>query len=265
MKKKLYICEKHHHVLLPWAWTKRIIDEINLITFDHHTDVHDAFLCYLFNHKEENLETLINNIDIYNDITVCNAIKKLKNDEHIRTALECGILNKVFVVSRDGLSDDPISNERNDWINNEKRLSNLISEGHISIPEDKTYPDESLYIIGTNQFWDDENGISTEFLKNVLSKIRMMKGFDFLKTNYILDIDLDYFHSYDSFQKYDLSLFRTLLSKTISITIATEPDYACDGIDPEIILCKIVALAKEANDGNLKVIDLRKQVKEDLN
>ncbi len=47
--KEIYIVEKHHQVLLPWTQLRRKIKEPPfLLTFDHHTDTHDAFIFYAY-------------------------------------------------------------------------------------------------------------------------------------------------------------------------------------------------------------------------
>lgn len=128
----------------------------------------------------------------------------------------------------------------------------------IQLPEIQTYPDSSLYVIGTSEYLDDENGVSDDFLIAMLSKIKTMSEIDITKTKFILDIDLDYFHSYKSLIKApNLVTFRHLLKVATAITIATEPEFACDGINPEVILKEIITLAHEENGNELEIIDLR--------
>ena len=49
----------------------------------------------------------------------------------------------------------------------------------------------NLYTVGTDGYLGDENGVSDEFLKMMLSKAGAMGGFDIMQTEFILDIDLD--------------------------------------------------------------------------
>lgn len=254
--KKMYICENHHHVLLPWAQIRQSHNELNLLTLDHHTDIHDAFLSYLYNHKKETLDALISQIDFRNEATIRCTIEKLKNDEHIQTSIECGIIKKGFVISYDGFYDQPSSNEFTNITQNTDTYIQFLMHS-ISLPEIQTYPDSNLYVVGTYEYLNDENGVSDDFLAAMLSKIQTMSGIYISRTNFIFDIDLDYFHSYKSLRGSDLMVFRHLLQVAAAITIATEPDFASDGIDPEVILKEIVALARQANGNELDIIDLR--------
>ena len=121
----MYVCESHHHVLLPWAQIRQSCNELNLLTLDHHTDIHNAFLNYLYNHKNETLDALISKVDFRNEATIGRAIEKLKNDEHIQTSIECGIIKKAFVISYDGSFDQPPSNEFTNITQNPESLFNI--------------------------------------------------------------------------------------------------------------------------------------------
>lgn len=254
--KQLFICKEHHHALVPWANVRRTKEELNLLTFDHHTDTHDAFLYYLYYNKTETLENLIEKIDINNHATIKEAITKLRNDEHIDTAVKIGIFKKSFSVSYDGSFDKPPSNE---WTEMHKTDETKIPfmMGMIKLPEVLTYPDAKLYEIGTSEILDYENSIADELISFVLSKINIMAKIDIMQTNYILDIDLDYFKTYDALNRNDLKLFRDLLSQATAITIATEPDFASEGVDSEIILEQIIEIAKNEIGTDIEIIDLR--------
>lgn len=258
--KQLYICENHHHVLLPWARIKRVNKELNLLTFDHHTDTHDAFLDYLYYHKEESLENLISKLDYKNDLSILNAIKKLKNDEHIDTAIKCNIFNKAFVISYDGSFDKPSSNEFNEIFSNVYTKAQYLL-GEISLPKIQTYPDAAIFTIGTSGCLDNDNCLSDDFISHMLEKIRIMSNIDVIETKYVLDVDLDYFHSYESLKQDNLDLFKNLISQSAAITIATEPIYAREGILPDRVLQKMLNLAREACDAKLEIIDLRDMMK----
>lgn len=261
--KKMYVCKDHHRVLLPWAWTRRSHQKLNLLTLDHHTDTIEAFCHYLYHHKDEALDELIAQIDFHDDAAIRRAIAKLRNDEHIDTAIRCGILQKAFVISYAGMSDNPPSNEFTEMTRNVETFAR-VALGQIPRLMDRTYPDANLYTVGTDGYLSDENGVSDEFLKMMLSKASTMGGFDIMQTEFILDIDLDYFHSYESFKRSDLTVFRHLLSAATAITIATEPDFAYRDldsdkilIDPEIILAEVITLAKEEIGDEFEIINLR--------
>lgn len=45
LRQGFYVVDDHHHALAPWVLIRRRLDRApNLITIDHHTDVHEAFL-----------------------------------------------------------------------------------------------------------------------------------------------------------------------------------------------------------------------------
>lgn len=72
-------------------------------------------------------------------------------------------------------------------------------------------------------------GIETIFINDKLNIMnQMMPGIienNEIKADYILDIDLDYFHSSKSIQPQDPNLFYSLIRNSAIITIATEPWY----------------------------------------
>lgn len=258
--KQLFICEKHHHVLLPWAMTRKQKDNLSLLTFDHHTDIHDAFLNYLYYHNKDKLDDLIKNINYKDPNSILSAIKILKNDEHIDTALKCNIISKAFVISFDGPFDEPTSNEFENMHKDLETKAKFMM-GLISLPELQTYPKSDLYVVGTYEYIDDNNCISDNFLLEMLKKIKVMSHIDITNTDFILDIDLDYFHTYDALNKSDLNEFRCLLSKAHAITIATEPDFAKKEVNTEILLNKLITLAKQENNADLEIVDLRQDFK----
>lgn len=128
-----------------------------------------------------------------------------------------------------------------------------------SLPKHQTYPPSDLYILCTDGILNYEKCISNDFLKVMLLKIETMSGIDIEKTKFILDIDLDYFHSYEALERDDFDIFDRLLSKATAITIATEPSFAAEGINPEKILERILELAKCANNDDIEIDDLRKK------
>ena len=255
--KQLFICESHNHVLLPWAMVRKKRDNLLLLTFDHHTDTHDAFSNYLYYHDDkEKLDYLISKINYKDPNSLVSAIKLLKNDEHIDTALKCKIINKAFVISFDGSFDRPTSNEFESMHKDLETKVKFMLES-ISLPKSQTYPESDLYVVGTYEYIDDDNCISDMFLSEMLKKIKEMSHIDIAHTDFILDIDLDYFHTYDALNRNDLNEFRDLLARAYSITIATEPEFIKEGVNSELLLNKLITFAKQENNDNLEIIDLR--------
>lgn len=258
--KQLFICEKHHHVLYPWSVIRKQSNKQNLLTFDHHTDIIPAFNHYLYYNKSISLEDIVSNINIDDKKSIFDALSKLRNDEHIDTAIKCGIINKAFVISCDGSFDNPPSNEFTAiFSNDDTAVKYMMSE--ISLPKIVTYPEADIYTIGTSEYWDDDACLSDPFVSTMLSKIQIMSGIDILETEYILDVDLDYFHTYEALKQRDIDQFKKLLANATAITIATEPDYAKEDISPDILLNNILDLSKQICGDILETVDLRDEFK----
>jgi hypothetical protein len=108
--KDVYIVESHQSVLEPWAEICRSLPTAPaLLTLDHHTDTNAPFNNYRFRtagasrtdqaiaQKEALLPEMIAALRYEDEASVQKAIVLLKNDEHITTALEAGILSQAFV------------------------------------------------------------------------------------------------------------------------------------------------------------------------
>ncbi|MDR0920249.1 MAG: UPF0489 family protein, partial [Oscillospiraceae bacterium] len=114
--KKICIFEQHHYALLPWSEVKKQNknEEIILISLDHHTDTHTPFLYYAYYNKVTP-EKLLKEIDINSSQSIMNAINKLKNDEHIHTAIDSDIIKKALIIAHEKYSCFPKSNEEKKW------------------------------------------------------------------------------------------------------------------------------------------------------
>lgn len=248
-KKKVYVLESHHHALQVWAEFRRNKNNPpTLVSLDHHTDTHTAFLNYFSEQNEEvslkdkSLQ-LISTFDFNDDNSITNTIEKLKNDEHIDAAIKANIIKNAFLLTYMSSFDDPLSNE--EAKHNVEITKALFSRQNIPIGPLRpyTYPKSKIYIIGnqcsvgcSKEPHDEEcriphynQAIETIFLRNKLSIMNeMLPGIienDEIKEDYILDIDLDYFHTMTSIQPQEPHLFYELIRKSSIITIATEPWY----------------------------------------
>lgn len=56
--------------------------------------------------------------------TIINAITKLRNDEHIDTAIKTNIIRNAFLLTYEGLSDSPLSIEEEEF--NVKYMESLM-------------------------------------------------------------------------------------------------------------------------------------------
>ena len=102
--KDVYVVDDHHYALAPWALMRRRLGRApNLITLDHHTDVHEAFLGHAHLETYESggdawalARDLVKCIDWQNDQSLLWAIEHLRHDEHIDAATLSG--GEVFPV-----------------------------------------------------------------------------------------------------------------------------------------------------------------------
>lgn len=95
--------------------------------------------------------------------SLISAIKILKNDEHIDTALKCNIICKTFAISFDGSFDKTESKEF-EYIHKDIETKAKFTMGLISLPKLQTYPESDLYVVGTYEYIEADNCISDYFL-----------------------------------------------------------------------------------------------------
>ncbi|MCH4568355.1 UPF0489 family protein [Bacillus sp. ES1-5] len=282
--KDIYIVDDHHHALEPWAiYRKESHEAPILVTLDHHTDRLNAFLKYCYwqykgendendRKREECREIQVQHID-YNDMhTVKSAINNLRFDEHIDTAIKSNIIKNAFIINYQESNDIPST------FKDQKRVESIQSyeamlahikgiEFEVEAEEGYPIPEDGMYIIGA-KCWvgETENhpaphnndcikphydqAIESIYLEDKLDTInKMMPDFvmdhQFTK-DYILDIDLDYFHTLKSIQPESYDIFYNLIRNAKIITIATEADcvamgkYEGEKIDSKLLLTKLL-------------------------
>ncbi|MGX5872976.1 UPF0489 family protein [Burkholderia gladioli] len=221
--KDVYIVEKHHHVLQGWAEVRRNnpASAPALLTLDHHTDLEAPFddLRYWTVHPRGGdrdtaatnalLPGMIMAIDWNMEATVMTAIDGLKHDEHIRTAVQAGILSRAFVIN---LETDEIADQEV-----------FGTYGGCDATGCKK-PIHDSRCTRTRVDWVLE---STYLDHELATLTRMAQANGVLGPEaapYILDIDLDYFHSEKAIEPDDPTTFYRLVQNALAITIATEPE-----------------------------------------
>ncbi|MBP1222355.1 hypothetical protein [Flavobacterium sp. 1355] len=200
--KRIFICERHHHVLKFWSEFKLL--NPYLLSFDHHTDTNKAFQHYIHHnrHPEQSFEIqqfdLLSGI-IENDVI---AINKLTHAEHIDAAIKTGIIKKALIYSEDNIYGKPEI---------------------YTINGDENYNGQLIII--NNNYEDPAVVISTETLESNFRKFDLCISREDWIDNFILDIDLDFFKSTKAFVHSNLSFLKQLIDKSIAISIATEPIF----------------------------------------
>jgi hypothetical protein len=260
--KDVYVVDDHHKALAAWALVRRsMANAPNLITIDHHTDTHEAFSGHFHleayegrvpeSDKESFRLGLMAQIDWKDDQSITDAIGNLKHDEHIDAATCSGTLGSAFCIqlsdsggaqSIEQLSFDKRRDEN--W-REEVRKGNWRSPPIDPPPQrPMTYAraTNSIYVLSFDCFVEcqakphnddclvrqSDEIIETRYLDDQLargSEISNCIGLPGLEAApYILDIDLDAFHTRKAISPQDPSTFYRLIKNAIAITIATEAD-----------------------------------------
>lgn len=232
--KTVFIFESHHYALYPWALVKRKHQdsEINLLSFDYHTDTHEPFLSYMYKHglDQEHINGMIRNINYLDDNSLKIAIYNLIFDEHIKTAVKCGILEHAFIISQSG-KETPISYEEKERIDNlwnEESIRQILSGEYSITPRmNRTYPPSDIYVTDFN-CENDESILNDDFLREQFEMFSRMNNIiqkdGTILSKYILDIDLDYFTFPDAVRPEEHNIFSSLVKNSEAITIAKESD-----------------------------------------
>ncbi|MEW6203207.1 MAG: UPF0489 family protein [bacterium] len=256
--KNIFIVENHHEVLLAWARYRRKLDKSAiLITLDHHTDAYPGFTRHAYRtlkeknifsgDERENLKTkLISEILFDNDESVQNSIDNLSHDEHIDAAIRSKIVKAAFIINYDHPGDYPESIEVRRYRELNSPLNRMYLEDKPKYPERPFhYPvsEDHMYFIDpechsscrkdchddkcTRPHYDE--ALETVFLAKKLQIIFEMactsgEFQSLIDENYILDIDLDYFHTEKSIIPYCPCMFYELIRKAGIITIAKESE-----------------------------------------
>lgn len=243
--KKIYVFESHHYALLPWAKLRDTLSEAPiLLSLDHHTDTRNPFSRYCLDKinyecNQQKVEQCIKCINYKELETVESAIKKLSNEEHIKAALESDILSKVFIISYSNSSDNPQSYEEQEKIENEMKIFQEvilgITKSEYIIDRPFNYPNSDIYIPAIDEKNREkkeiyDNAIESDFLREKFEIFNEMvpeivnKDYE-INRKYILDIDLDYFHTIKSINPGDKNFFYDLIRNAEIITIAKERAY----------------------------------------
>ncbi len=277
--KDIFIVDDHHKVLAPWSLIRRNLDDApNLITIDHHTDTHEAFIgfaCLQLKHFGDGVAELAKSkareIDFQDDESLAWAIDHLRHDEHIDAATVSKVLHFAFCIQ---LSDSggtqsieqvAFSNDRQGRWWEPSLLKPPIRPMNYEIPSNRIFviPHECAIDCQRMPHNDDcviDHGnmiIESIYLNDQLkraSEMSICAGFaDIEGRPYILDIDLDAFHSKKSIDPDDSSTFYRLIKNSLAISIATEAKcvetlkFKNEEINYESLLNKLMQHIEKAN------------------
>ncbi|MCP3170224.1 peptide arginase family protein [Myxococcus qinghaiensis] len=236
--KDVYVVKSHHHVLQSWAEIRRSLTAAPvLLTLDHHTDTEEPF----YRHRadatrrlttevncsqtpyllqpldvaamEARLPGMIANLRYDDEASVMHAIDKLHNDEHVWTAIKARIVSRGFVInlSHGNSSEHSVLYETSSFcaIGCIKALhDDKCASLHSAQVLESVYLDQRLKALDTMAAQDGVLAVEAE--------------------PYVLDIDLDYFHSERAIEPDDPTTFYRLVRKAVAVTIATEPTWVKD-------------------------------------
>jgi hypothetical protein len=273
LSKPVYIFEDHNVGLAAWADIKANHEtELILLTLDHHTDVHEAFIGWAYhanNRNMENVEPIIEQrlarVNVRDPQSVQEAVKELRNDEQIDAALRLGIFRLAFCFN---------NQHRNTRSIEEQQFSDSWAPGAIppeppfsyEVPKRKIFEIGEICAVGCERMPHNDDclglaanqAIESVMLHRLIDTANGMARSadieDVIKVPYVLDIDLDYFRTKLAVSPRDPKVFHELLRNAVAITIATEPKFVLmerlDDVTSEYALERVVHHIEQALSAN---------------
>lgn len=276
--KDIYVVDDHHQALAPWALIRRSLGSApNLITIDHHTDVHEAFLGHAHLETMESdddvwalARELTKAIDFRDDRSLLWAIERLRHDEHIDAATMSGILAYAFCIQLSDSGGNPSIEEQAYVADRQARWPEPPTHSPPCRPMTYEDPENHIFVIphdcaiGCTRMPHNDDCvvehanmiIESIYLDDQLARGGEMSrcvGIPHLEAQpYILDIDLDAFHSRKAIGPTDPTSFYRLIRNAVAITVATEAECVdelkLDGepIDADMLLERLMEHIKMA-------------------
>ena len=275
--KQVYIVESHHHALLPWSLIKYgISGNAILISLDHHTDCRPAFhayRCIESRYKDDKyaelLGPLVDDFDYRNRDSVIRAIAKLRYDEQIHTSIVGGIFTTSFSLNfsdktpsiQDRIYQEEYSAKYQKMIEHGipmEKVERIQGLETYELPENRMFAIKSDCALNCQKMpHDDEclvryygEALESYYLRhqlNIANRMAVSSGLNPIDDYpYILDIDLDYFHSSKAIAPNDPTAFYELICKSTAITVAMERHCVellrleGESVESDILLAELV-------------------------
>jgi hypothetical protein len=258
--KRVFVVDDHHKALAAWALLRREIGEpFVLVTLDHHPDTDDAFHGAAWKKAPNNAEKqdviraeLVAALKWEDDAAVLSAVANLRYDEHIDAAARAGILRAAFCIQHMDADGWPKSHEQ--IADSEARFGSFPPNHALPHPQRPfTYaaPENRVFTVPDEQWMDcaeADDGEEPRLYNDVLerryldeqlaraSEMSKSVGLDSPRAApYVLDIDLDVFHTVRSITPEDASTFYDLIRGALAVTVATEAECVAElWRDPKI-------------------------------
>lgn len=205
--KQVFVVDDHEFALVAWAKIRRTAAKAPLlISLDHHTDTHLAFRQEIsrgFKQRDDDafmreVGARCRAIDFKNEESVVAAAQKLNFDEQIDAGVRADIIAAACVVHH------------------------AICEVTV---EARACPDSALIVevpITCHPKEHADRVLETEVLVEAFAAVKRRLECDVLATRFILDVDLDFFHTTRALVPRDSSLFHEIIRKSCAVTIAVE-------------------------------------------
>lgn len=277
MKKRVYIAWSHHHVLREWYRHRG--SGMQLLSFDYHTDFHEAFLRQLndpatlgaisWERRNYFLHRHIPCVD------VDAAIADLRNDEHVDFAIQSGMIEKAYVFSycEYGNRDRVLTVPAIEMDDEQTRIADFMRNFSPIVLPDPTrcevaraqnelaathgekkivsFPECRHPLLVANEESERAKLVTTDDVLRKVLEAFCEEGFN--QDNYILDFDCDFIRDKDAMTHERFDVLKSIIRGSKAITIAQEPDCVCrcsEGrLTFEEIEAWIVGLIKDCVDG----------------
>jgi len=251
--KRVFVVDDHHKAFAAWALLRREMGEAPiLVSFDHHTDTmpacdnraavkhpYDSAAYQAFRAE------MVAKLGWSTDVEVLGSVAMLKHDEHIDAAACCGILRASFSIQLSDMGGWPALEEEAYYA----ELQKSWDRGAAAPPEPKRPfhykpPEHNVFVVGHECSIGCEahphNDAclpvhASQIIESVYVEEQLARAAEMARcigieggietVPYILDVDLDVFHTVAAINPRDAASFHRLIRGALAVTIATETEW----------------------------------------